>query len=472
MQRVPEVIDAWFDSGAMPVAQWHYPFENQEQFERSFPADYICEAVDQTRGWFYTLHALSVALFNRPCFRNVICLGHILDAQGEKMSKAKGNVVAPATILDNQGADALRWYMLTAAPPGNVRRFSQDQVIEVMRRFLSTLWNTYSFFVTYANIDHFDPSQAEDPGYRSELDRWIIAELESLIYQVDRALDSYDPTGAARRIEEFVDDLSNWYVRRSRRRFWKSESDADKLAAYFTLYQCLVTLTKLIAPFTPFIAEEIYGNLVGSVEPEAPESVHLTDFPTADLSKVDEELITEIELVRKITSLGRTARSQAGIKVRQPLFKVVVKTRAKSEWDGLKKLAPQILEELNVKGMEFVDDEAGLIDKPGYSVAQEGDYLVGIDTKLPSELQAEGRAREIVRRLQGLRRQAGFDIADHIITYYQAPPPLQEVFESLSDYIKQETLSRELIPQPPPEDCYCSKHRIDGSEIILGVKRV
>ncbi|MFQ5925657.1 MAG: isoleucine--tRNA ligase, partial [Dehalococcoidia bacterium] len=236
MRRLPEVLDAWFDSGAMPVAQWHYPFENEELFAAFFPADYICEAVDQTRGWFYTLHALSTLLFDRPCFRNVICLGHILDAKGEKMSKSKGNVVDPWTILDSHGADALRWYLLTSSPAGSVRRFSMDLVGEALRRFLLTLWNTYSFFVTYANIDKFDPRSVGDVVYESELDRWIISELNLLIAEVTGAMEGYDPTDAGRRIQGFVEDLSNWYVRRSRRRFWKGESDADKLAAYTTLY--------------------------------------------------------------------------------------------------------------------------------------------------------------------------------------------------------------------------------------------
>ncbi len=328
MRRVPEVIDCWFDSGAMPIAQYHYPFENETLLEDGrFPADYICEAVDQTRGWFYSLHAISTLLFNRPCFKNVICLGHILDAKGEKMSKAKGNVVEPWAVINKYGADALRWYFFTASPPGNVRRFSEEMVAEVTRRFLLTLWNVYSFFVTYANIDHFTPGAEGASLEPSELDRWIISELNQLIVDVDSALDSYNPTEAGRKIEGFVDDLSNWYVRRSRRRFWKSENDADKLSAYTTLYQCLVTLSKLLAPFTPFLAEELYQNLVCSVFPEAPESVHLADFPVADETKIDKQLADDTRLAMKVSSLGRAARSQAGIKVRQPLAKVVCQSQ-------------------------------------------------------------------------------------------------------------------------------------------------
>ena len=472
MRRVPEVLDAWFDSGAMPVAQFHYPFENQEQFDKSFPADYICEAVDQTRGWFYTLHALSTLLFQRPCFKNVICLGHILDAKGEKMSKAKGNVVDPWTIINNQGADALRWYMFTSTPAGNVKRFSRDQVTEVARRFLSTLWNTYSFFVLYANIDRFDPTTAEAPQYSSDLDRWITSEVNQLILDVSRELDNYNPTDAGRRIEEFVERLSNWYVRRSRRRFWKSENDADKLSAYFTLYHCMVTLCKLLAPLTPFIAEEIYQNLVRSANPEAEESVHLCAFPEADPARIDELLAANTRLAMKVCSLGRAARSTANIKVRQPLPMIVVKTKSNSEREGLERLASQILEELNVKRMEFVKDESELVGKAGYSLAVEGDHVVALSTDVPHELIEEGLAREVVHRLQTMRRNAGFDIADYIITRYQAEPPLLQAIQNQSDYIKQETLSLQLICQAPQEGDYTEKHRIDGHHIMLAVRRV
>jgi isoleucyl-tRNA synthetase len=456
----------------MPIAQWHYPFENQKLFEQRFPADYICEAVDQTRGWFYTLHALSTLLFNRPCFKNVICLGHVLDAQGEKMSKAKGNTIDPWTILQGQGADALRWYLLTSSPAGNVRRFYPDQVTEVMRRFLLTLWNTYSFFVIYANIDHFDPRSKEVPQCSSELDRWIISELNQLIAEVNSVMDNYDPTRVGRRIEEFVDYLSNWYVRRSRRRFWKSESDADKLAAYFTLYQCLVTLAKLLAPFTPFIAEELYQNLVCSVYPQTPQSVHLCDFPVAELSKVDEQLSADTRLAMKVSSLGRAARSKAGIKIRQPLAKVVVKARSIAEREGIVRLSSQVVEELNVKELGFVEDEAEVTSNPDYSVAVEGDYLVAVTTHIPPQLVDEGIAREMVHRLQTMRRNAGFDIADYIVTYYQAEPPLKQVMRGFGSYIKQETLSRQLVEGTPCEGMYTEGHHIGECQILLGVKKL
>ena len=471
MQRVPEVIDCWFDSGAMPVAQWHYPFENRTLLEDGrFPADYICEAVDQTRGWFYSLHAISTLLFNQPCFENVICLGHILDAKGEKMSKAKGNVVEPWAMINKYGADALRWYCFTASAPGNVRRFDEKMVAEVTRRFLLTLWNVYSFFVTYANIDHFVPDPDKAPSAKSELDRWIVSELNQLISDVDAALEGYNPTGAGRKIEAFVDDLSNWYVRRSRRRFWKSENDTDKLAAYTTLYECLVTLSRLLAPFIPFMAEEIYQNLVCTVFPEAPDSVHLADFPVADTSRIDQRLSVDTRMVVRVSSLGRAARSRAGIKVRQPLAKVIISLASEGERESLERLKPQLLDELNVKSLDFIDNIEGL-DKAGYVVSQEGAYGVAIPTEISPELKAEGVAREIVHRLQTMRRSAGFDIADHIITYYQGEAYIKQVVEAFAPYIKQETLSRRLVNEVPEEGVFTQSYRLGGFDILLGVEK-
>ncbi len=472
MRRVPEVIDCWFDSGAMPIAQWHYPFENDTLREDGrFPADYICEAVDQTRGWFYSLHAISTLLFNRPCFQNVICLGHILDAKGEKMSKAKGNVVEPWAVIDKYGADALRWYCLTASPPGNVRRFSEKLVAEITRRFLLTLWNIYSFFVIYANIDQFTPSAEGVSPEQSELDKWVISELNQLIIDVDTALDGYNPTEAGRKIENFVNDLSNWYVRRSRRRFWKSENDADKLSAYNTLYQCLVTLSKLLAPFTPFLAEELYQNLVRSVFPEAPDSVHLADFPVADEARIDKQLAADIRLAMKISSLGRAARSKAGIKVRQPLAINFVSVSSWREQKCLERVKPQVLDELNVKNLELVSNVAEL-DKPGYVVSSDGAYGVAIPTEISPALAAEGMAREIVHRLQTMRRSAGFDIADHIVTYYQGETYVRQVMEDFADYIKQETLSRQLVEGVPEEGVFTESYKLGGYDILLGVAKL
>ena len=471
MRRVPEVIDCWFDAGAMPFAQFHYPFENETLLKDGrFPADYICEAIDQTRGWFYSLHAISTLLFDRPCYKNVICLGLILDAKGEKMSKRKGNVVWPWEVINKHGADPLRWYLFTATSPGNQRQFDAKQVQEVSRRFLSTLWNVYSFFITYANIDRFAPEKGAKLK-PSELDSWIISELNQLIADVDGGLDGYNPTEAGRKIEGFVDDLSNWYVRRSRRRFWKSESDADKLAAYTTLYECLVALAKLLAPFTPFLAEELYQNLVVAAFPDAPDSVHLADFPAADKAKIDKKLSADTRLAMKVCSLGRAARSQAGIKVRQPLARLVVGVAGSGEKKVLERLKPQILEELNVKELKLVDSETELA-KPGYEVVSEGGHSVAIPKEIPPELVSEGVAREVVRRLQTMRRSAGFDIADHIVTYYQGDDYIKQVMRDFADYIKQETLSRELVDGVPEKGAFTESHNLSGHEITLGVKRL
>ena len=471
MRRVPEVIDCWFDSGAMPFAQWHYPFENQDTFKANFPADYICEAVDQTRGWFYSLHAISILLKEQPCFKNVICLGHILDSAGEKMSKSKGNVVKPEDVLATSGADALRWYMYTSSPPGNVRRFSKELVEEVVRKFLLTLWNTYSFFVTYANIDKFDPRNVANVGHRPELDRWILSELNQLTDGVTRSLDEYDVTAAGRKIEEFVDNLSNWYVRRSRRRFWKSENDADKLSAYTTLYHCLVTLARLLAPFTPFVAEELYQNLVRQFDKNAPDSVHLTDYPVADLSQIDEKLSAATNLVMKVTSLGRAARAKAGVKVRQPLAKVLVKVRTEAEKASLEQMASQVLDELNMKELNVVESSPSG-EHPNWPLIEESGLAVMVDTDISQELADEGLARELVHRLQTMRKQAGFDIADYIETYYEGGPSVQRVMEKFAHYVKQETLSRKLVEGKPPEGAYSKSQVIDGNKVNLAVKKL
>ncbi|MBI2857422.1 MAG: isoleucine--tRNA ligase, partial [Chloroflexi bacterium] len=466
MQRLPDVIDCWFDSGAMPVAQWHYPFENQDVFRASFPADFICEGVDQTRGWFYSLHAISTLLFDVPSFKNVICLGHVLDARGEKMSKARGNVVQPFKMLDKYSADALRWYLFTSAPAGSVRRFAESGVEDSLRKFLLTLWNTYSFFVTYANIDRFDPGAVAPPPLESQLDRWIVSELNQLIADVDKDLDGYEPTSAARRIDAFVDDLSNWYVRRSRRRFWKSENDADKLAAHHSLYRCLVTVARLLAPFAPFMAEEIYRNLVPSVEAKAPPSVHLGDFPIADLTLVDAELSAATKLAIKLSSLGRAARARAGIKVRQPLGTALLKVHSEYERASIQLVADQVLEELNVKSLEFADD----LERPGYTAVTDGNHGAAVPSQVPPEMALEGLAREIVHRLQTMRRSAGFDIADHIVTYYQGSGYVRQVMTGFASYIRQETLSDELVAGRASDGAYTESARLNGQDISLGVK--
>ena len=472
MRRVPEVIDCWFDSGAMPIAQHHYPFENPTLLEDGrFPADYICEAIDQTRGWFYSLHAISTLLFDRPCYRNVICHGHILDARGEKMSKSRGNAVEPWDIISRYGADALRWSLVTAVPVGNSMRFDESYLTEISRRLLMTLWNVYSFFVTYANIDRYTPEAADTPLEHSELDRWLLSELNQLIKEVDSALDRYDLRGAAWQIAAFVDVLSNWYVRRSRRRFWKSENDADKLAAYTTLYECLVTLARLMAPFTPFLAEELYQNLVCSISPGAPDSVHLADFPAADESRIDADLSDATRLAMKVSSLGRAARSQAGVRVRQPLACLYVEVSS-GQQSALKRLESQVLEEVNVKTLEFVDNLKLVIERlKGGRIAEDAGIAVAIDTGISPELAAEGMAREVVHRLQTMRRSAGFDIADHITTYYQGDDYVKNVMQDWADYIKQETLSRQIVEGVPEQDAFTEGYKLSGHEMLLGVRR-
>jgi len=361
MRRVEEVIDAWFDSGAMPFAQWHYPFENEETFAERFPADFIAEAIDQTRGWFYSLLAVATLIEGQSSYRRVLCLGHILDAEGQKMSKSRGNVVRPADILDRQGADAFRWYMFTVSSPWFPRRFSAEMVDEVVRKFLLTLWNTYSFFTVYANIDRFDPAEAAVPlAERPLLDRWLVGELNRLVRTVTDGLEEYDATTTGRAIQEFVDDLSNWYVRRSRRRFWKSENDSDKLAAYQTLYETLVTLTKLLAPYTPFVAEELYQNLVCAVDEGAPESVHLCAWPEADAALVDEAVSFRMAAARRVVEMGRAARNAAAVKTRQPLAEVVV-ALPPAEQEAVEALRDVVLDELNVKTLRVLGGDEKLV---------------------------------------------------------------------------------------------------------------
>ena len=472
MKRAPEVIDCWFDSGSMPFAQVHYPFENKDEFDKHMKqADYICEGVDQTRGWFYSLHAISTLLFDRPCYKNCICLELVLDAKGEKMSKSKGNVVKPMDVVKLHGADALRWYCYTSAPPGSVRRFDTKMVGDISRQLLGTLWNVYSFFVMYANIDNYKPDPEKITKEVPELDLWILSELNQLITDVDVSLENYNPTGAARKIEEFVDMLSNWYVRRSRRRFWKSESDTDKLSAYNTLYYCLVTVAKLMAPFTPFIAEEMYQNLVRSIDKDAPLSVHLTNFPASDQSKINGNLSADTQLAMRVCSLGRAARSQANVKVRQPLAQAVVKVNSERDRDGLIRLTPQILEELNVKTLAFADKVEEL-NIPEFCVGTEGEVSVAIPREVTPELAEEGLAREIVHRLQTMRKTAGFEIADYIITYYQGDDYVKKVMNNYADYIKLETLSRNLIEGKPEEGVTIETFKLNDHAVVLAVKKV
>ncbi|MEI7924826.1 MAG: isoleucine--tRNA ligase [Chloroflexota bacterium] len=538
MRRTPEVADAWFDSGAMPYAQWHYPFENEDTFESRFPADFICEAVDQTRGWFYTLHALATLLNSTEdvesgvAYQNVICLGHILDGEGQKMSKSRGNVVDPWSVLNQHGADAIRWYMYTASPPGNARRFSPDLVAETSRRFLSTLWNTYSFFVTYANTADFDPRAGVADAARTELDRWIRSELHQTVQRVTEALEGYEPADAARPIEAFVDQLSNWYVRRSRRRFWRSGEGADSQAAFATLYECLSTVAKLLAPFTPFIAETMYQNLVVGRMGDARDSVHLADWPEVDTDAIDERLSDDIALVQRMVSLGRGARAKAQTKVRQPLAAAILVPRNEAERSALERLAPQIAEELNVKRVEAVTDPGDRLSytlrpnlpvlgpkfgqqvgavrgalqqadataivaamragdpievggftlaptdvlvaveaSEGWAAQEESGYAALVDTTLTPELLAEGIAREVVRRLQDLRRDAGLDVSDRIHVAYRAGAPVAAVMASHGAMISEEVLALSLEASDAPGGDARADADIDGVEAVFTLRK-
>jgi isoleucyl-tRNA synthetase len=535
MQRVLELTDVWFDSGSMPVAQWHYPFENKATFENQFPADFICEGVDQTRGWFYSLHAISTMLFDSVCFKNVICHGLVLDAEGQKMSKSRGNYVDPWAVLDAHGADAFRWYLYSTTPPGQERRFSMEQVGDVVRNFMLMLWNTYSFFVTYARLDEWKPDPTHQPVY-SDLDKWLLSSLNTLVRDVTQAMETYDLTGCTRPIERFVDDLSNWYLRRSRRRFWKSGSDENKLAAYATLYQALMTVTKLLAPTMPFMAEELYQNLVRAIDPSAPESVHLADWPAYDAGLIDEQLNHDMTLVMQLASLGHAARNKANRKVRQPLAQAKFAVGSADEQQVIGRYEDLLKDELNVKSVGTLMEAGEAVDyvlnplpkqlgqkygarfpavrqavilldasqaapkllegKPvevvvegerleilpeevevrvqahaGYAVAAEGAYLAALVTDLTPELIQEGLAREFVRRVQDLRKQAELDISDRIAIYYQASFKLAAAIKSFQDYICTETLAVELLDEKPGEGCNCVEDEFDGEKVSIGLEK-
>jgi isoleucyl-tRNA synthetase len=535
MKRVPELIDVWFDSGSMPVAQQHYPFANKEVFESQFPADYICEAVDQTRGWFYSLHAISTLLFDEPSYKNVICLGLILDGDGQKMSKSRGNVVSPWDVINQNGADAIRWYLYTASPPGQERRFSNDLVAEVLRSFTLTLWNTYSFFVTYALLDGWKPGSTTEVEY-SPLDRWARSALHTLVRDVTNALENYDVLGATRPIQTYVEQLSNWYLRRSRRRFWKSGDDQDKQAAYATLYEALVTVSKLLAPTMPFIADELYQNLVRGVDESAPASVHLADWPDYDPGAIDEKLNREMALVMKLASLGHAARNKANRKVRQPLAEAAFSVGNAEEAGIVTKYADLLEDELNVKQVRTLDTAGEAADfslnplpkqlgqkygsrfpgirkallalsperaaqtllagqtlaldvdgqhydilpeevevraqaHSGFAVATEGAYLAALVTDLSPELLNEGLAREFVRRVQDLRKTAGLEIADRVDLFYDASAGLSQAVADFKDYIQGETLAVSLQSGPVPAGLAATTDSFDGEQVTVALKK-
>ena len=534
MRRVPDLIDVWFDSGSMPVAQWHYPFENKEKFEEQFPADYICEAVDQTRGWFYSLHAISTLLFGKVSFKNVISLGLILDGEGQKMSKSRGNIIAPWDVLNAHGADAFRWYLYTATPPGQERRFSSELVGEVIRSFTLTLWNVYSFFVTYANLDK--PTVTTLPIATSDLDRWLLSELNVLVRDVTEAYENYDVPNATRPIEAFVEKMSTWYLRRSRRRFWKSESDSDKQAAYSTLYTALVTVAKLLAPSMPFLAEELYQNLIRSVDEASPESVHLAKWPEVLPEMIDESLNRDMALVMRLVSLGHSARQKANRKVRQPLAEAAFSVGNASERKAVETYADLFTDELNVKQVRLLDTateaishtikplpkqlgqkygnkfpaiqkailamnaedtahtllegkslrvqvngdsydvlpeevEVKALAKEGFAVAEEGAYVAALVTDLTPELVQEGLAREFVRRVQDLRKSADLDVADRIELFVEASAGLRSAIEAHREYIIAETLTSRLEFASPPQGASIVEDSFEGENMTVGLVR-
>jgi len=510
MRRTPEVIDVWFDSGAMPVAQWHYPFEHAQEFETHFPADFISEAVDQTRGWFYSLLAISTLLFDKPAFRNVVVMELVLDKDGQKMSKSKGNVVDPWQVIDEVGIDPLRWYMLAASQPWVPLKFDLEGPREAARKFFATLNNTYAFFALYANVDRVAPAWlTERPAGLTLFDRWLLSRLNSLVRLVDGAFDAYDLTRALRAIQHFVtEELSNWYVRRSRRRFWVAAAGVDKRAAFYTLYQALSGVARIMAPAAPFLADRLYRDLVRYAEPDAPPSVHLTDFPAADLADIDLDLEHSMALAMEAVSLGRAARAVSRIKVRQPLRRLVLLVPGAAEASALERVKDLVADEVNTKEVEFttagdafrrirvaplfpklgpvfgkrvnvvaevlknldaaaaqrfetegrlavhLDGEEKWVTRemvqfnsearPGWAIAQEGRMTAAVDTSLDDDLIREGLARELVNRIQNMRKEAGFEVTDRIALDITGPAKVLEAFESQRTYILQETLTVEV----------------------------
>jgi isoleucyl-tRNA synthetase len=532
--RIPDVGNPWLDAGIVPFSTLEYRHD-RSYWEKWFPADFITEAFPgQFRNWFYSLLTMATALENRPPFMTVLGHAMVRDEHGEEMHKSKGNAIWFDDAADTMGADVMRWLLLRQNPAHNVN-FGYGPADEVRRSMFLTLWNTYAFFVTYASLDGWTPSAAG--GERSELDRWVLSELHALMGGVTDALQDFDAQAATKLVEAFVDDLSNWYVRRSRRRFWKSESDADKLAAYATLYECLTTLVRLMAPFTPFLAEAMYQNLVRSFDAESPESVHLADWPQADASKVDRALSDETRLVMRVASLGRAARAKAQLRVRQPVAELLAKLPTRAEEEALERLAPQLLEELNVKALRIVRDEGDFLrfevkpnlkllgqkygrevqdiakalgslppedlsrvaraagagesvqvagktlapdellvtgrEREGFASASDAGIVVIVSTEMTPELEQEGLARELVHRIQNLRKDAGFEIADRIRTYFAAEGDgVRDALERFGDYVRQETLTVELTHGAPPPEAHTETAQLDGRQITLGVVRV
>ena len=532
MHRVPEVIDCWFDSGAMPFAQHHYPFENKDLFEQQFPADFISEAVDQTRGWFYSLLAESTLLFNKAPYKNVIVLGHVQDENGQKMSKSKGNAVDPFDALNKYGADAIRWYFYINSAPWLPNRFHGKAVVEGQRKFMSTLWNTYAFFVLYANIDNFDATKYTlDYDKLPVMDKWLLSKLNTMVKTVDEDLGSYKIPEAARALQEFVDDMSNWYVRRSRERFWAKGMEQDKINAYMTLYTALVTVAKAAAPMIPFMTEDIYQNLVRSIDANAPESIHLCDYPKVNEAWIDKDLEANMEELLEIVVLGRACRNTANIKNRQPIGTMYVKAEKKMD----KFYTDIIADELNVKEVKFADDVESFISysfKPqlrtvgpkygkllngirtalseidgtaamkelrdngvlvldiagnrvelaeedllietaqseGYVTETDGETSVVLDTNLTPELIQEGFVREIISKVQTMRKEAGFEVMDKIIVYAKDNDKIMDIMKANQDEIKREVLAENIVLGEA--EGYTKEWNINKEAVTLGVSKV
>ena len=530
MRREPVVIDCWFDSGSMPFAQWHYPFENKDKFERRYPANFISEAIDQTRGWFYTLSAIAACLFDSPAFLNCIVLGHVQDKEGRKMSKHIGNVVDPWVLLDNQGADAVRWYFYTSSMPWLPNRFSAEAVSESQRKYMGTFWNTYAFYILYADIDNFDPTRHKLVRENlTPMDRWILSRLNTLMGRVEAYLDDLKMTEAGREMQDFMDDLSNWYVRRCRERYWGKDMTADKEAAYMTLYTVLRTMALISAPFTPFMSETMYQNMVRTVDKDAPESIHLCDWPKKDESFIDPELEANMAAVLDIVVLGRSARNAANIKNRQPVASMYVQGKALPDM-----YVSIIADELNVKEVRFVDDASSFISyrvKPqlktlgprygkllpkinqylagegvgnavvaahnrgesykfdidgteislaaedvlvsteenaGFVTVTEHDLSVVLDTNLTPELIEEGFVREIVSKVQTMRKEAGFEVTDHIVLSHHGNSLIEGIFARHGAEIAADTLADSI---KPGASGYVKDWEINGESVTLGVEK-
>ena len=531
MRRTPEVIDCWYDSGSMPFAQLHYPFENKDLFEKTFPAQFISEAVDQTRGWFYTLLAISTLLFDKAPFQNCIVLGHVNDKNGIKMSKHKGNVVDPWSVLDRQGADAVRWYFYTNSSPWIPSRFYDEAVSEVQRKFLGTLFNTYSFYILYAEIDKFDPTKYSlDECKLSTMDKWLLSALNSLVKRTDENLEKYAITESAREIAEFVDSLSNWYVRRCRERYWGNEMSDDKISAYMTLYTALETLCRLLAPYIPFVTEEIYQNIVRSVDANAPLSVHLATYPVANEKYIDEKLEKDMAIAEKAVVLGRSARNASNVKNRQPLGKMML---CGSDAEGLSdELMTVIAEELNVKGIEFATGDGGyvsydvkpqlrtlgpkygkrlgairnhlsanaqaiveainanevytadidgevtltrddllitVLNKEGYSVQTDGGITVILDTALTPELLKEGLMRELISKIQNMRKDSGLEVTDHIRLFVEGDDEIAGVIETYGESMSADVLADEIVTIAPDETVAVE---VNGKPVKIAVEKI